>query len=85
MALNETIGYNGINLTYHKILVNSQDVLNSNTRAILASYVDQAAREANDAGFFTTFDFNIALLDQTRQNIYDYIKTQDGWTTATDI
>lgn len=89
MALAKTITNNqGVDITYWRIVRNDECFCNSSNHIIMFGYVSQQARlDCKDS--MQSIDFVMGGADYiesaTREQLYTFVKLQDGWTTATDI
>ena len=84
MALQKDISFQGINLSYHKIMSINEDFRNGNTQIVVASYVNKEARLADISNMFRTVQINAQVYDLTREEIYALIKLEPGFEEAID-
>ena len=84
MALQKDIAFQGINLSYHKIMSINEDFRNGNTQIVVASYVNKEARLADISNMFRTVQINAQVYDLTREEIYALIKLEPGFEEAID-
>jgi len=85
MALQKDIAFQGINLSYHKIMSIHEDFRNGNTQIVLASYINREARDLDIANMFKTTQINAQVYDLSRQEIYGLIKLEPGFEEALDV
>ena len=85
MALQKDILFQGINLTYHKIINLQEDYRQGKSVAVVASYLNKAARDADMNDIFKNEQFEFIASDLIRAEVYNLLSQQAVFTGALDV
>ena len=85
MALQKDILFQGINLTYHKLIHIQEDYRQGKSIAVVASYLSKAARDADANDIFKTEQFEFIASDLIRAEVYNLLSQQVVFAGALDV